>query len=218
MAKRAKGRRKGPLGLNAVPADDGPLTPLKPAELKFLELYIDSDCTDRVDSYIRAYPTCKHRSTARTAACELLNQPNVKAELRLMLEAARRRTRLSVSNVLRERRRIAFSDYGMLKNGDGTFKGLHELPPDVRRAIKAVKVQREVRRRDGEEEVVETVVGYEFWDKNAALTVLDKVLGITKDTDPLGVLLSQLPRTLADAVRAELLKGGQPPPADPAAQ
>lgn len=92
---------------------------------------------------------------------------------------------ITVDRVLAERARLAFFDIRKLVNTDGSPKALNELDDDTAAAIAGLDVVNVA----SEGQAIGQVLKFKISDKNAALSALEKHLGIGKDdTGGSGVL------------------------------
>jgi hypothetical protein len=104
-------------------------------------------------------------------AYKIISTPAFKKRYNKALAPILRRGKISKAQVLKELKRIAYSDPADLYDLDGeTLLSPAQLPKEVRRAIKSFK--RTVR-KDGS-----VVYEYTFWDKNRAHDQLHKIMGL----------------------------------------
>ena len=134
---------------------------LNPKQAQFVQEYlIDLNATQAA---IRAgyKPSC-----AGKTGNELLKNPHVAAEIADAKDARAVRVGITADKIMRETARVAFSDPASVLNEIGQIKGLRDLTPAQRAAVKSVKVL-----ADGTLEV-------QFWDKMNALEKLMKHHGM----------------------------------------
>lgn len=170
-------------------------------EKLFVERYIYDP--NGVQAYRYVFPDATYNTAAVTAS-EWLKKPKIAREVRAARNAAAKRLRISADKVLRELARIAFSDVGDLVDDSGNLTPLYRLPIDTRRAVSGVKVRRQVRRREGEDDVTDSEIEYKLWSKTDALQKLCTHLGLAQEITPLDVLLATLPADVAANVRTLL--------------
>ncbi|MEF8734824.1 MAG: terminase small subunit [Candidatus Accumulibacter meliphilus] len=142
------------------------------------------------DAYRASYKTARmtakqiHEEASRLAA-----NPKVATRIRAMQAAAAEIATLKAADILREVKALALADIGGIMNEDGQLKLLHELPPELRRAVASFEVD-----KDG-------VVKYRFWNKLDALEKAMKHLGLyEKDNDQQANPLRELLDSLGGAV------------------
>nr|WP_248595540.1 terminase small subunit [Candidatus Accumulibacter phosphatis] len=142
------------------------------------------------DAYRASYKTARmtakqiHEEASRLAA-----NPKVATRLRAMQATAAEIATLKAADILREVKALALADIGGIMNEDGQLKLLHELPPELRRAVASFEVD-----KDG-------VVKYRFWNKLDALEKAMKHLGLyEKDNDQQANPLRELLDSLGGAV------------------
>lgn len=205
-----------PAGDPPPPAWTGPPEeePLTPNEQRFVEEFL----VDRVAAaaYRRVFPEVSHHA-AYVCGPEMRRRPNVAREIRSALAAARVRSRVRADLVEEELARIAFSDiWDVFDPQTNTLRNPRHIPIETRKAIASIKVSRERTSRSSNGNtrttVRESVVEYKLWPKVEALGKLMRRLGLETDLPPLEVLLSALPRDLAEQVRAALSAPRVAPP------
>ena len=142
------------------------------------------------DAYRASYRTARmtakqiHEEASRLAA-----NPKVATRIRAMQAAAAEIATLKAADILREVKALALADIGGIMNEDGQLKLLHELPPELRRAVASFEVD-----KDG-------VVKYRFWNKLDALEKAMKHLGLyEKDNNQQANPLRELIDSLGGAV------------------
>jgi phage terminase small subunit len=138
------------------------------------------------DAYRASYKTGKMaEKTIHECACRVASSHKVAARIRAMQAAAAEIAIFKDADLLREVKALALADIGGIVNEDGTFKRLHELSPELRRAVASFKID-----KDG-------VIEYRFWSKLDALEKAMKHRGLYKEdntqkADPLRELLDSL--------------------------
>lgn len=120
-------------------------------------------------------------SRAATTAYDLMQHPEVKAEIEDLLDARLARTRLTADRVLRELARLAFFDSRKLFREDGSPIPINELDSDTAAAIIGVDVL-EAYEGSGKNRVfVGYVKKYKLADKGQAVTNAMKYLNLLSD-------------------------------------
>lgn len=155
------------------------------------------------DAYFRTGDLTHARKTAgwdsdRTADQRLM-KPNVRRYLKQLQDKARDAQELSQRTLLNEIRELAFFDLALAfkaEHGVTEYKDVRDMPADVRRFIRSVKV------RNGK------VVDVDFLDKTKALEMLAKHLDIYKDST-LNVRVEHMTADALDARILELAKSGE---------
>lgn len=136
---------------------------------------------------------------AGVTAYRLLNEPQILAEIAnrrgVVIAEAQKTTFLTVERVQQELARIAFSDPRKLFRPDGTLIPIHELDPDVAATIASMEFttvgggaagnpadadddEEFEKRRDSANSVLVRTGKLKVWDKNAALTLAARHLGM----------------------------------------
>ena len=130
-----------------------------------------------VESYFKAFPRCKNKTSASAAASRLLrtNQDVQNYMSAIEVQATQRaikKAEISKERVLSEESSIAFLDPADILDENGSFKDLKDIPEQVRRSIK---------------KIIETTVAgvrtvrIEFYDKGKSLDRLEKCLKMQSD-------------------------------------
>jgi phage terminase small subunit len=152
----------------------------------------------QLDSYRTAYPKSAgaREDTLRPRASNLEKLPLVSARIASLQAAARERGVVAIDDVTREIASIAFSDMAKLVDTNGVVRKLHEMDPATRAAIASIKHK------------FGGVIEIKFWDKNAALDKLAKILGMyaldnKQKADPLAALLGELSGRIVEPVSGD---------------
>lgn len=139
------------------------------------------------DAFRKAYPRSLKwaQKTVHEKASALMANSKVSARVRAMQASAAEIAIFKDADLLREVKALALADIGGFVNEDGTFKRLHELSPELRRAVASFKID-----KDGG-------IEYKFWSKLDALEKAMKHRGLYKEdntqkADPLRELLDSL--------------------------
>jgi hypothetical protein len=103
---------------------------LTPRQLAFVLEYIKDGNGAR--SYVAAGYS---PNGAKQSAEQLLRRPHIRAEIDRRSAAIAERLEINAETTRRELGLIAHSDVGKFYREDGTFKPIHEITPDDRRAI-----------------------------------------------------------------------------------
>ncbi|NTX09098.1 terminase small subunit [Myxococcus sp. CA040A] len=124
-------------------------------------------------------------ATAESQGSRLLRNAKVLAAVEAgqaaLDEAVKDEVVVEVAEVIRELRRIAFSDIGQGVGERGGLLALKDMPEDFRRAISSIEVE-ELFAGKGEERVqVGTVTKLKLWPKDKALELLGKYLKLFTD-------------------------------------
>lgn len=123
--------------------------------------------------------------TINEAASRIAAGSKVAARIRAMQAASAEVAIFKDADILRELKALALADVGGIVSDDGAFKRLHELSPDLRRAVASFKID-----KDG-------VIEYKFWSKLEALEKAMKHRGLYKEdntqkADPFREMLDSL--------------------------
>lgn len=157
------------------PADDNS-GDLFPKILKFcVEFLVDRNGKQAA---IRAGYSAR---TAEQQASRLLSNVKVKAEIDRLLKEQEGRTKLNADRVLSELWHLATVDLSQAYNLDGTFKNIHDIPEDVRRAIAGVEVEELFDGAGRDKEKIGITSKVKFWDKPRCLEILAKHFKLLTD-------------------------------------
>jgi phage terminase small subunit len=137
-------------------------------QVKFVELVLSGESL--VDAYLAAGYKSPNRRTATAAASLLYNKPRIKAAIAARQAEIFAKLSINAERVQRERAKIAFFDIRALFDAAGKPKPIAELGEDVAAALSCVDI-----RVDGDGRVT---MRYKLADKNAALTALERMLGL----------------------------------------
>lgn len=122
------------------------------------------------------------QKTAHVQGPRLLENVEVKRSIDEALERRAARVEVKADDVLRELLRLAMVDIGEAFDEKGALKPLHEMSPDVRRAISGIEVEEIWDFGDGDERTsAGRVRKVKFWDKKGALELLGKHLKLFTD-------------------------------------
>lgn len=145
---------------------------LNPKQQRFVAEYlVDLNATQAA---IRAGYSAKG---ARVNGPRLLSNAVVAAAIQERQAKRIGKLELTADAVLGELLRIAKADIAEAFEEDGNLRKLSEIPEDVRRAVAGIEIDDRWEGR-GEEAVRYTVKKLKFWDKNRALELLAKNLGL----------------------------------------
>jgi phage terminase small subunit len=111
--------------------------------------------------------------SAHVAACRLLKNPNIQAEIDKRRQKLARKAEISVERVLEEYRRIGFSDVRRLLDADGNLLPPANWPDDAAAAVQSIQF---IPKAGG---VVVTKL--KLWPKTDALKQLANHVGACKD-------------------------------------
>jgi len=124
--------------------------------------------------------------TANEQGARLLANVSVRSAVDLAMRARERRTEITQDRVLQELARIAFFDLRKLYREDGSLKAIHELDDDAAAVLAGVDVvetkgNAAIGGDDGIRHIPEYVKKAKVFDKNTALTLAMRHLGMLKD-------------------------------------
>lgn len=154
---------------------------LTPKQERFVQEYlIDLNATQAA---IRAGYS---QRTARQIGDENLSKPDISAAIQAAKAARSERTHITQDRVLQELARIAFFDLRKLYREDGSLKAMHELDDDAAAVLAGVEVvetqgNAEFGGEDGARHIPEFVKKAKVFDKNTALTLAMRHLGMLKE-------------------------------------
>ncbi len=166
---------------------------LTPKQLRFCQEYlVDFNATQAA---IRAGYSKK---TAYSQGQRLLKNVETQKKLRELIQQQTVRTQIDADKVIKEAGRVALADVGLAFKEDGTFKDIHDIPKELRRAISGIETI-ETYTGTGKNKVW---TGYikkiKFWSKDKQIEVLMKHLGLFREDN------KQAGQTLASAVHQAL--------------
>lgn len=116
--------------------------------------------------------------SAEVRASELLKDPKIREMIAKATEKASAASDLNAENVLREIRRIAFSDTRKLYREDGSLLMPHEWDDDTAAAVAGVETMEEFSGRSAERKLVGFTKKTKLWNKVEALDKAAKHLGL----------------------------------------
>lgn len=148
------------------------------------------------------------KKTARVQAARMLSKVSIQAEIKLLVEAAAKRTDITVDRVLTELARVAFGDPRKFFDGQA-LKDMKDLSDDDAAALSSIEVFEEFE-GFGEERVK---IGYtkkiKFWDKVSALEKIARYLKMLRtdiDLTTGGEKINPVPPQIAEASVEELAR------------
>lgn len=146
---------------------------IDPKVIKFLMSYIENRSVG---------DAAKYAGLPRESGKRILNKVDVQAALAKIMETQGRKASFDAAEILERTNEIAQIDPLDVFNSDGTVKDIHDIPADVRRAIKKVTVK-EVWETDMNGVKVHTgfIKTIEFWDKLKGLEMLGKYDGVFRE-------------------------------------
>lgn len=122
------------------------------------------------DAYRAAYKVGNSKpQTVNENASRVMSDPKVSARVAALQNAAADQAELVAADVIREIRRVCFSDIAGIMDKRGRVKLPHELDPATRAAVASFKIDEYGR------------LEYKFWDKNSALEKAAKIRGLYKE-------------------------------------
>ncbi len=143
-------------------------------------IFCDEYLVDRngTRSYLKGYPNVKLEETAAAAASRLLKNVKIKAYIEARLAKLQKETEATVERILQEECQLAYSDIRKIFNDEGTTIPPHELPDDIAPAIAGIEITERILISGDDEDVVQRIYKYRFWDKGQALNRIEKHLGM----------------------------------------
>ena len=127
------------------------------------------------DAYREVYqPGKASAKTINEAACRLVKSGKVAARIAEVRAAATDLAILDIERVRTELARVCFSNIRAIFNEDGSVKPVHELDDDTIAGIELYEVNESL--VDGA--VVGRTIRIKFWDKNTALGIAARHLGM----------------------------------------
>jgi len=150
---------------------------LTPKQQAFCEQYlVDLNATQAA---IRAGYSPK---TAQEQSSRLLSKAIVAEFIQQLMDARSKKTEVSSEVVLRELLSLATVDLSLAYDENGNLKQIHDIPPEVRKAIAGVETyyERVGKDEEGNPDLC-TVKKLKFWDKTRALELLGRHLKLFTD-------------------------------------
>ena len=144
----------------------------------FCNEYLKQKDKNATQAYKAAYPRVKSENGAAASATRLLKDARVQNYIDYRIQQAADKVEISVSRVLREEGRIAFSDLRQIFNGETTISP-DRLPDDIARAVSSIKINE---RSDSEGNKTITYA-YRLWDKGRSLERIARHLGMFAEED-----------------------------------
>lgn len=121
--------------------------------------------------------------SASGVACALLKRPKIKTLIDLYEKDLSTRFVSTKERILKEMSLLAYSDISDYLTAEGSLKvqNIKQLPSQITRAIKKVKVFRKTIIRPGNIQHIEESIDFELYDKKAALDAMGKEIGMFKE-------------------------------------
>lgn len=164
------------------------------------EYIIDFNATQ---AYKRVHPNCS-LTTCASNGYKLLRITQIQQRIAELVKERHVRTNLTADQAMIECVRIATVDVGQAFNKDGTLKGIHDIPEDVRRAIAGFEVIEQygpVDPETGLKEFFGFLKKVKFWSKDKQIENLFKHHGLfLEDNAQKGMSLAEL---ISEAVGSE---------------
>lgn len=148
------------------------------------EVFLQNYMNNGLNATLAYIETGYSRDGASAGASQLLANPKVRARLNYLLSKRAERLSLTSEKVLRETAILSFSDNeDYEKLSDGRIRVKSGVDPSFTRAIKGVRFKtRKYFDKNLGVEVIEEDCDYSLWDKNRALELAARHLGIDKTT------------------------------------
>jgi phage terminase small subunit len=121
---------------------------------------------------------------AKVQGHRLMKRPEIAAQIAAHAAKVAQGPELTPERVRRELARIAFADPRKLYDENGNLRPVHELDDDTAAAVAAIEHEELFEGRGRDREQVGTVRKLKQWDKNKALDIASRVLGMAKDPLP----------------------------------
>lgn len=139
---------------------------------------------------IRSYLLCRDFKQAaaeagleKRDARQLLNRPDIVEAIRRVDSVALMKHGFDGSEVVERVKEIMQVDLLEFEREDGTYKRLRELSPELRRAIKKIKVRNEFGKDpNGMDVVTGEIIEIELWDKMKSVELLGREKDLFKET------------------------------------
>lgn len=149
---------------------------LTPKQSVFVDEYlIDLNATQAA---IRAGYSKK---TARQMGDENLSKPDIQAAIQARMKDRANRTGIEQDRVLKELARLAFFDVRKLYDADGSPIPIHQLDDDTAAAVAGLDIMEEYEGHGEDRVFVGYTKKYKVNDKNSALTLAMRHLGMLND-------------------------------------
>lgn len=130
---------------------------------------------------------------AHVQASRLLRNDKVQKKLRELIQQQTVRTQIDADKVIKEASRVALADVVGAFNKDGTFKAIHDIPKDLRRAISGIEVSEIFEGEGKKRKLTGYIKKIKFWSKDKQIEVLMKHLGLyLKDREQIGQSLASM--------------------------
>lgn len=152
------------------------MSSLNPKQIRFCEEYLID--LNGSQAAIRAGYSKK---TSRAIASELLDNPDVQAKVKELMDKRSEKTEITAAEVLKEIYHSAFVDIGEAYDERGNLLPVHAIPPHLRRSINSIKVFEEFEGFGQERVKTGDVRELKFNPKLKALELLGKHLGLFKE-------------------------------------
>lgn len=120
-------------------------------------------------------------TSAQSTSSDLLSNPMVATRIAALRTTQLERVQIDADFVLRELFKLASCDLAAAFDEFGNLRNIHDIPPDVRKAISGVEVEDLFAGRGPDREQIGVTRKVKFWDKTRALEMLGRHLALFKD-------------------------------------
>ena len=166
---------------------------LSPRHEVFIREYLKD--LNAAAAYERAGYKARGMSAAVNAS-KLLKNPNIQANMRIILDKRLDRYEVTAERVLEEIASLSFQDAKDLFEDDGSVKRIQDIPERARRAIVGFEVAELFAGQGDDKQAFGLMKKVKLADKTASLTLLAKYLKLLTDKVEISV-----DESLAEAIR-----------------
>lgn len=180
------------------------------------QMFVEHLMADKEFNGARAAREAGYKPSHARAANRLLNMPAIQKAIGKGLTNRARTVQLDAARVLRELACIGFANPKDMFSPDGRLLGIHEMPDEITRAISGFDVESVTSTDKEGVETTVTLVKPRFWNKNNALELIAKHLGMLDErfkvglegnvADLIGTLLQRIEQTRDNVVDAKFIE------------